>query len=422
MASLRLRGNSYHVCFRFDGKQYDRSLKTTDKAEANCALHGIEQLLHRLHTGQKTIPNGVDPGCFIVSGGTERPVKAKQQIPTLEDAVGNYLRSCEHRLSDSYVELQRTHLGHFRRFVGNADSLRCDQVVLERVEEFLQARLSMRDPVTVRHERNTLIRFFDWAVNRKYTAESPAAASERITAGTDRDRFRTKDEITKILSLGDFDETETMELWECLFLNTAEIAELLQAVRSRSTDVLSVRLHTVPAYTGMRRGEVLRLRWTDVDFDEGFLTARSRKQSRQQRETARRIDLHPALRELMLTWQSQCKSARHVIGMAGSTQQIDCDKANRLFWRPMRGTEWCIDTKKNWFKVGFHTYRHSFASNLAAAGVDQRVIDEFMGHTTEAMRKRYRHLFPSVRRAAIEKLVFDGKGRPEESADKKQAS
>jgi hypothetical protein len=33
--------------------------------------------------------------------------------------------------------------------------------------------------------------------------------------------------------------------------------------------------------------------------------------------------------------------------------------------------------------------------------VDQRVIDELMGHTTEAMRRRYRHLFPQARRAAV---------------------
>jgi integrase len=93
-----------------------------------------------------------------------------------------------------------------------------------------------------------------------------------------------------------------------------------------------------------------------------------------------------------LAWQTQCKSGRYVIGLAGSTRQIDKDKANRLFWRPMRGSEWCINTKKNWFKIGFHTYRHSFASNLAAAGVDQRIIDEFMGHTTEAMRQLNKRL------------------------------
>ena len=72
----------------------------------------------------------------------------------------------------------------------------------------------------------------------------------------------------------------------------------------------------------------------------------------------------------------------------------------------MRGTTWCLKSKRNWFKIGFHTYRHSFASNLAARGVDQRIIDEFMGHQTEAMRKRYRHLYPSTQTQAI-RSVFE---------------
>jgi integrase len=54
---------------------------------------------------------------------------------------------------------------------------------------------------------------------------------------------------------------------------------------------------------------------------------------------------------------------------------------------------------------GYHVLRHSFASNLAAAGIDQRIIDEFMGHQTEVMRLRYRHLFPEQRQQAI-KIVF----------------
>ena len=38
---------------------------------------------------------------------------------------------------------------------------------------------------------------------------------------------------------------------------------------------------------------------------------------------------------------------------------------------------------------GWHVLRHSFISFCAAAGVDQRLIDEWVGHTTEEMRKRY---------------------------------
>jgi integrase len=50
---------------------------------------------------------------------------------------------------------------------------------------------------------------------------------------------------------------------------------------------------------------------------------------------------------------------------------------------------------------GFHVFRHSFASNLAAAGARQEVIDEMMGHQTEEMRRRYRHLFPQEKVDAL---------------------
>ncbi len=38
-------------------------------------------------------------------------------------------------------------------------------------------------------------------------------------------------------------------------------------------------------------------------------------------------------------------------------------------------------------------------------GVDQRVIDAFMGHQTAEMRARYQHLFPASRRRAIDELL-----------------
>jgi integrase len=41
---------------------------------------------------------------------------------------------------------------------------------------------------------------------------------------------------------------------------------------------------------------------------------------------------------------------------------------------------------------GWHVLRHSFVSLCANRGVDQRLIDEWVGHATEDMRRRYRHL------------------------------
>jgi integrase len=160
-------------------------------------------------------------------------------------------------------------------------------------------------------------------------------------------------------------------------------------------------LHAIPAYSGMRRGELIRLRWSDIEFEAGSIIARSRKQSRRSAETRRRIDMHPELERELLAWRERRAGGQYVICEAGSEDPLDPDLANRCFWQPMRGTTWCLKSKRNWFKIGFHSYRHSFASNLAARGVDQRVIDEWMGHQTEAMRKRYRHLFPEDRRSAI---------------------
>lgn len=158
----------------------------------------------------------------------------------------------------------------------------------------------------------------------------------------------------------------------------------------------------------MRRGETLKLTWADVDFGGEQITARSRKQSRRQRESARQIDMHPMLHRELLAWRKRRSKGQFVVSAPESLEPLSPNQANRRFRQPLRGTQWCLDKAKGWYRISFHTYRHSFASNLAAEGVDQRVIDEFMGHQTEAMRKRYRHLFPNRRRDAISRLNLAG--------------
>ncbi|WP_145453821.1 tyrosine-type recombinase/integrase [Gimesia panareensis] len=75
-----------------------------------------------------------------------------------------------------------------------------------------------------------------------------------------------------------------------------------------------------------------------------------------------------------------------------------------LYLRTLRGTQQLQKSVENskWSVIpGWHCLRHSFISNLASHSIDQRLIDEFVGHTTEEMRRRYRHLFPEVKQAAL---------------------
>jgi integrase len=50
---------------------------------------------------------------------------------------------------------------------------------------------------------------------------------------------------------------------------------------------------------------------------------------------------------------------------------------------------------------GWHVFRHSFISALASGGVDQRIINDILGHQTEEQRRRYRHLYPDVKQQAV---------------------
>lgn len=409
MANLGKKGDTFCVRFRLRGKEFKKSLKTRDESAAKAALHLVELTLHRLHTGQVRVPDRVDPGDFVVSGGTltepvEPPpvVAPAPALPSTRALIATYTDSVKPLVAPSYHASQAMHLRHLVRHLGGRADEPCNAVTVRDLDGFVQARLAARHPNTAERERITLLQFYKWAVRHEYLAVSPAAGLAPIKGGEDRPPFRTAVEIERVVARGGLTDEERLDLWDTLYLGPSEIAGLLATVRANAATDYAFVLHAIPAYTGMRRGEVLRLRWVDVDLDEGYVSARSRKQSRRKRETVRRIVLHPELKAELLAWREARPRGQFVVCEPDGTGPINNDRANRVFWQPMRGTPWCLDNGRDLFKVGFHTFRHSFASNLAAAGVDQRVIDEFMGHTTEAMRKRYRHLFPRAKASAIE--------------------
>lgn len=74
------------------------------------------------------------------------------------------------------------------------------------------------------------------------------------------------------------------------------------------------------------------------------------------------------------------------------------DEAGDHLKRTLAGSEWEVVR-------GYHAFRHSFISACASRGIDQRLIDAWVGHKSEEQRERYRHLYPSVQADAL-KSVF----------------
>src|SRR4051812_45736331 len=144
MANLGRKGDVYVARFRYQGKEYKKSLKTTSLVDARAAMHGVEQAIHRLATGMAQVPPGVDPGDFILSGGTLKQAAARRaNVPSItapvEDDPAN-----QSPIPPSYLSPQPVHLRNFRKRLGNRADTPCARLTHRDLEKFLQARLKER--------------------------------------------------------------------------------------------------------------------------------------------------------------------------------------------------------------------------------------------------------------------------------------
>jgi integrase len=175
------------------------------------------------------------------------------------------------------------------------------------------------------------------------------------------------------------------------FLDFAEADRLLAAALAEPewwTMVL------VALRTGLRRGELMALRWDDVDLVAGRLVVRH--------STTRDEEGSPKSgrnREIPLSPETVAalKAHRHL-----RAELVFCRHDGRP-WRdhhlrpPLRRA-----CKRAGLRVvGWHVLRHSFASHLVMRGVALKAVQELLGHSTIEMTMRYAHLSPDVRREAV---------------------
>ena len=90
-------------------------------------------------------------------------------------------------------------------------------------------------------------------------------------------------------------------LWEALYLQASELAELLAHVKEKAPHPWIYPLFCFAAHTGARRSEILRALVADVDFTGNTVLVREKKRSRGQR-TTRRVPLTPFLKEVLTDW------------------------------------------------------------------------------------------------------------------------
>ena len=412
---LDASGN-YHLSFRLGKRRFKRSLKTTNKRDAEHIAARLEENISLVERGRLEIPPEADAACFLLSDGKiTQKIEPKRQI-TLKELFKAYFAALpEGSLEESTIEGMEIHERHLYRILG--ETFKIQQLTTEKLQSYIEKRSrepglrgNKVTPTTIKKPIVTLRTLWNWGVTAKHLVGTFPGEGLIYPKAREKAPFQTWAEIERQIERGGLTRAEEAELWDCLFLTLPEIADLLDHVQTHARLPFIYPMFVFAAHTGARRSEMIRSRLTDIDLEVGMITIRERKRSHTQ-TTTRRVPISGVLRKALADWLARhpggaytfchglevphSKKARAAIG------QLTGNEAHDHFKRTL------LDSK--WEKLhGWHCLRHTFASNCAAKGIDQRIINSWMGHQTEAMVRRYRHLFPNQEQSAMQSVFGSG--------------
>ncbi|HKQ34015.1 MAG TPA: site-specific integrase [Nitrospiraceae bacterium] len=166
------------------------------------------------------------------------------------------------------------------------------------------------------------------------------------------------------------------------YLIASQEADLLASLPARFHPIVATALHT-----GLRQGELLRLRWADIDWTVGVLTIHETKAGER-----RRVPMNSVMQTLLTGMRDTEKPA--------STDRVfphDQRYLRRIFAKAV--------ARAGLAPFRFHDLRHTFASRLAMNGANDRTLMALGGWKSPRMLDRYAHLSPAHLWQAIEGLA-----------------
>lgn len=158
------------------------------------------------------------------------------------------------------------------------------------------------------------------------------------------------------------------------YLEPEEIAKLVNCIQERSKALILFAV-----YTGMRRGEILRVDWKDINFSTNMINIDESKSGRK-REVPINADLKRVLQNL-----NPQKSGK-VFPL--SEKQVEYDFKHALAESKIK-------------KIRFHDLRHTFASLYMMRGGLLTDLQHILGHSDLKMTQRYAHFSPNYLRKSI---------------------
>jgi integrase len=306
-------------------------------------------------------------------------IEAEREAPTVWELCDRF--EAEHlprkreRTADDYRRMLRLHVRpHFGPHAKAADVTFADIDALHRKITKTGATYAANRCVAI------VSKMFSLAVRWGMRETNPAKGIERNTE-YGRRRYLSPDELVRLT------------------------AALAKHPDKQAADIVRLLL-----LTGARRGEVLGMRWADVDLGEGVW---SKPPSSTKQKEHHQVPLSAPARQLLSEIREQQAGKRHVLP---------------TFVFPGTGaTGHRVELKKDWAQLckaagisglRIHDLRHSYASQLVSGGASLPLIGALLGHANPSTTARYAHLAHDPLREATERvgsvIVAAGKRPPAE--------
>jgi len=312
---------------------------------------------------ERELRRRIDADAIVVARGQQR---------TVAEAGEEYVDHLEH-----VMERKRTTIQDYRGYLTRHLEPFFAQRPLERIDERQVAAYLKRkreqglSTKTVQNHLNFLHGLFRYAVRRGWAERNPVALVERPRKVRRAER-------------------------RLRFLQPVELDALLRAVSDDHLGGIERPLYLTAAMTGLRQGELIALPWSDIDwmarrvrvadnFPRGRADARDSPKSHEGRSVPL-ADRVAAELERLFQRTSYRDDADLVFAHPQTGHALDPSKLTRRFKEALE--------RAGLREITFHELRHTFGTQLAAAGVPLRTIQEWMGHADAKTTEVYRHYAP----------------------------
>lgn len=282
-----------------------------------------------------------------------------KKLSDLSEEYRRHIRSNGTRDSAAITDLV---LDRFRDFVGTDRLRNLTHLHIEKYKSWRREAGAMAS--SVNRELAVIKAMLNRGVEWGFLAKSPAVAVRKLKEPKRQARFFSAAEVTRILEAAD----DTIRPIALFLLNT-----------------------------GLRREELLRLTWGDIDLDHKLVTVQAKDGWRPKDYEVRHIPLNEAALSVLRD-RSGSGDPRDWVFRGRAADPYDADFLTHRFKALLRQLK---------IEGSLHTLRHTFASHLTMKGTDLYTVSKLLGHSSVKTTEIYAHLAPDYLRSAVARLSFE---------------